>query len=209
MSASEQLASIGSFEVDIETKWVNTSEGFRNLFNLPLDTEFVKIKAILKRFDQTQRNKIINQLKNQNLMQTSELQLTLAERQTRHFNLVSKIRFKESSQTYTLVGVVKETTTQVYESEKQKRIQLELDSARKEALNKMSEAEKERKETQKLLTIKRSTEKLLQEAINAFPASIIMLNSEQEITMKNLYPDPLVTSQVNTATFMEVEISKR
>lgn len=208
MSASEQLASIGSFEVDIETKWVNTSEGFRNLFNLPLDTEFVKIKAILKRFDQTQRNKIINQLKNQNLMQTSELQLTLAERQTRHFNLVSKIRFKESSQTYTLVGVVKETTTQVYESEKQKRIQLELDSARKEALNKMSEAEKERKETQKLLTIKRSTEKLLQEAINAFPASIIMLNSEQEITMKNLYPDPLITSQVNTATFMGVEISK-
>ncbi len=209
MSASEQLAAIGSFELDIDTKLVNTSDGFRKLFDLSLDTEFTKIKTILKLFNKEQRRKIVNRLKMQNLTETSELQLILEGRRVRHFSLVSKIRYKQSSKAYALVGVVKETTAQVNESEKQKQIQLALDSARKEALNKMTEVEEERKEAQKLLTIKRSTEKLLQEAINAFPASIIMLDCNQKITMKNLYPDPLTPSQANTTSFMGVEVKKQ
>lgn len=208
MSASEKLASIGSFEFDTDTKLINTSEGFRNLFNLPQQQEFIRIKTIFQRFDKCQRRKILHSLKKLNLMDTSELEIKLEGNDVRYFNLVSKMHFKQSSQTYSLVGVVKETTNQVKESNTQKRIQRELDSARKEALNKMNEAEQERKAAQKLLTIKRSTEKLLQEAINAFPASIILLDSNQEITMKNLYPDPINSQSSNDVSFMGVDVVK-
>ncbi|MEY8883290.1 hypothetical protein, partial [Donghicola sp. XS_ASV15] len=71
MSASEKLAEIGSFELNIKTKVMHTSEGFRNLFGLPSTSELISIRTILKRFDKTERRKIISNLKQLNLNNTA------------------------------------------------------------------------------------------------------------------------------------------
>lgn len=207
MNSSEKLASIGSFEVDINSKQVNTSEGFRNLFKLQLDKEFFNFKTLLKRFDRKERKNILDSVRKLAVIDTSQLQITLNEVTPRYFSLVINIKFNQSTETNSIIGVVKEITLQVNEAEKQQQIQKELDSARKEALKRMSEAEEERRATQNLLAIKRSTEKLLQEAINSFPASIILLDSNHKIVMKNHFPDPLQNAVQNHHTFMGCNIN--
>ncbi|TMO56653.1 ATP-binding protein [Pseudoalteromonas phenolica] len=206
MNSSEQLASIGSFELNIEKKVLNTSEGFRKLFQLPIKKEFFKAKILLRLLEKNERKKIYQAIRKLAVIDTSQLDITLNSTNLRHFSLVLNIKYNHSTATNSIIGVVKEITNQVNEEQKQKRIQNELDAARKEAVIKMSEAEEERKAAQKLLAIKRSTEKLLQEAINSFPASIILLDHNQKVAIKNLFPDPLNQNEQDCFTFMGVEI---
>ncbi|TMN40303.1 ATP-binding protein [Pseudoalteromonas sp. S2755] len=208
LNASEKLAVIGSFEMPMGQYFAHASEGFKALFSLHND-DYYDLKPIVKSLDRVNRKKLHSNLRSLTHEQSREFQLTLSdESSTRYLTVILNLKYYSSENTHFIVGVVKDITNQVNESNRQKRIQKELVSARKEALEKMHEAEAERTSAQQLLKIQKSTEKLLQEAIDSFPAFILLIDEKQQITMLNQFNEHLKSTSNIEYQFMGNTINK-
>ncbi|GEK09630.1 nitrate- and nitrite sensing domain-containing protein [Pseudoalteromonas peptidolytica] len=209
LNASEKLAAIGSFELPAHKSYAHASEGFKALFNLPPEIEYHNLKIIIKRLDQHNKDILFTNLRALTTRESREFQLTLNQSNDRcYLNVVLNIKYYPSEQAHFIVGVVKDITNQVNEANRQQRIQKELVAARKEALEKMHEAELERTSAQKLLRIQKSIEKLLQEAIDAFPAFILLLDEQQHIAMINQFNDHIKRTNHNEYQFMGTYLNR-
>ncbi|WP_339150051.1 ATP-binding protein [Pseudoalteromonas galatheae] len=209
LNASEKLAVIGSFEMPVGQYFTHASEGFKALFSLHNDDDYYDLKPIVKSLDRGNRKRLHSNLRSLTHEQSREFQLTLSdESSTRYLTVILNLKYYSSENTHFIVGVVKDITNQVNESNRQKRIQKELVSARKEALEKMHEAEAERTSAQRLLKIQKSTEKLLQEAIDSFPAFILLIDEKQKITMLNQFNEHLKCASNIEYQFMGSTINK-
>ncbi|CAM3706557.1 ATP-binding protein [Pseudoalteromonas maricaloris] len=209
LNSSEKLAAIGSFEVAVGQQLAHTSEGFRTLFNLTPELEYHNLKPIIKLLDSDNRKKLQSNLRSLTHDQSSELQLTIRdESSTRYLNVILNLKYYSSENSQFVVGVVKDVTNQVNESNRQKRIQKELVAARKEALEKMHEADVERMSAQHLLKVQKSTEKLLQEAIDSFPAFILLIDEDQHIAMLNQFNEHIKRTDHNEYQFMGSSLNK-
>ncbi|MEK0160084.1 ATP-binding protein [Pseudoalteromonas piscicida] len=209
LNSSEKLASIGSFEISVGQFYGHTSEGFRALFNLAPELEHHNLKPIIKSLDTDNKQTLYSNLRALDLAQPREFQLTIEEHSsTRYFSVILNLKYYSSENTQFIVGVVKDITSQVNESNRQQRIQKELVAARKAALDKMHEAEVERSSAQYLLRVQKSTEKLLQEAIDSFPAFILLVDENQHIAMLNQFNEHIKRTEHNEYQFKGSSLSK-
>lgn len=140
-----------------------------------------------------------------NLAQSQEFQLTIEENSShRYFSVILNLKYNSSENTQFIVGVVKDITTQVSESNRQQRMQEELIATRKKALEKIHEVEVERLSAQHLLRVQLSIDKLLQEAIDSLPAFILLLDENQHIAMLNQFNPYISVQAENKNKFMGV-----
>ena len=205
LNSSEKLAAIGSFEISAGQFYGHTSEGFRTLFNLAPELEHHNLKLIIKSLDADNRQTLYSNLRALNLAQSQEFQLTIEENSShRYFSVILNLKYNSSENTQFIVGVVKDITTQVSESNRQQRMQEELIATRKKALEKIHEVEVERLSAQHLLRVQLSIDKLLQEAIDSLPAFILLLDENQHIAMLNQFNPYISVQAENKNKFMGV-----
>ncbi|MEJ6473217.1 ATP-binding protein [Pseudoalteromonas piscicida] len=209
LNSSEKLAAIGSFEMPVKQFYAHVSEGFRVLFNLSTELEHHNLKKIIRLLNANNRQTLYSNLRALAITDTRDFQLTVEhDGEYRYFSVVLNLKYYSSEKAQFIVGVVKDVTSQVNETNRQQRIQKELVAARKEALDKMHEAEVERSSAQYLLRVQKSTEKLLQEAIDSFPAFILLLDEHQHIAMINQFNEHTKKTEHNEYQFMGNNVNK-